>query len=57
MVLFYYLQLKSVDYGIPMILTQAPLSKTMQDFWTMIWENHTEIIASLNTDAEVSRLD
>ena len=34
-------------------MTQAPLSNTIQDFWTMVWETQSELIASLNTEAEV----
>lgn len=37
-----------------MILTQAPASSTLLDFWTMVWEQQVELIVCLNSDAEVS---
>jgi protein tyrosine phosphatase len=35
------------------ILTQAPLPSTYIDFWTMIWEQQTELIICLLSDVEV----
>ena len=37
----------------PLVLTQAPLPNTFADFWAMAWEAQAEVIACLNSDAEV----
>ena len=36
------------------IATQAPLSCSLQDFWTMIWQQGVEIVVCLLSDAEIS---
>ncbi|XP_059485040.1 tyrosine-protein phosphatase non-receptor type 23 isoform X2 [Neocloeon triangulifer] len=41
---------RSCDY----ILTQSPLPSTYLDFWTMIWEQQTELIVCLLSDAELN---
>lgn len=38
-----YVEYKDHKY----IATQAPMNNTINDFWTMIWENNTEIIVML----------
>nr|XP_045622432.1 tyrosine-protein phosphatase non-receptor type 23-like isoform X2 [Procambarus clarkii] len=48
-----FVQLKSTEESFPLILTQAPMSATCVDFWTMVWEQQVEIIVCLNSDAEV----
>nr|XP_053638319.1 tyrosine-protein phosphatase non-receptor type 23-like isoform X2 [Cherax quadricarinatus] len=48
-----HVQLRSTEESFPLILTQAPMSATCVDFWTMIWEQQVEIIVCLNSDAEV----
>lgn len=35
------------------IITQTPLSDKTEVFWVMIWEQESEIIACLATDAQV----
>ncbi|KAF4517207.1 hypothetical protein B566_EDAN005260 [Ephemera danica] len=39
----------SPDY----IMTQAPLPSTYVDFWTMIWEQQTELVVCLLSDTEL----
>eukprot|EP00760_Papus_ankaliazontas_P033424 PhM_4_TR6329/c0_g1_i1/m.1931/K05697/PTPN6, SHP-1; tyrosine-protein phosphatase non-receptor type 6 len=35
------------------IMSQAPLSTTIQDFYTMIWEHNVSCVVQLNNDAEM----
>lgn len=36
------------------IVTQAPLSCSLQDFWTMIWQQGVEVVVCLLSDAEMT---
>lgn len=36
------------------IATQAPLSCSLQDFWTMIWQQGVELVVCLLSDAEMA---
>lgn len=46
----------SLSSGAPsFIATQAPLSCSQQDFWTMIWQQSVEIIVCLLSDAELTK--
>lgn len=36
------------------IITQAPLATTLEDFWTMVWEQRAETILSLSSFQELS---
>lgn len=40
---------------ITFIVTQTPLSDKLDVFWTMIWEQQSEVIACLASDAQVCR--
>lgn len=44
-----------ITQWIPMafIITQAPLTNKLDIFWTMIWEQESEVIACLASDAQV----
>lgn len=35
------------------IITQAPLAATLEDFWTMVWEQRAETVLSLSSFQEV----
>ena len=35
------------------IVTQAPKTETFKAFWTMVWEQESDVIACLATDSQV----
>ena len=37
------------------ILTQGPMRTTMDDFWAMVWESHSTVIAMLTRLVEDGR--
>lgn len=41
-------------YTPPFIVTQCPMTATVVDFWTMVWEQQVELIACLLNDTQVS---
>lgn len=43
-----------VSSGPTFIATQAPLAGTIEDFWSMVWDEGVELIVCLLTDSEVS---
>lgn len=43
-------------YTPPFIVTQCPMSATIADFWTMVWEQQVELIVCLLSDNKASVL-
>lgn len=41
--------------GPSFIVTQAPLPCSLQDFWTMMWQQSVEIVVCLLSDAEMPK--
>ncbi|KAM8806034.1 FERM and PDZ domain-containing protein 2 [Eudromia elegans] len=51
-----YIRMKVGDEEHFYILTQGPLPSTIADFWQMVWENESDVIAMMTKEVELGKV-